>query len=116
MRIVSLGKYLDSRRPIDHDKLINILESLVSNPPPQFGIKEFNKFKAEFQLSIVARTQLYILAAKGIQDTQRALGKKIDDLFRNKKKNNILLVGACLCRLGLEYRQRLERYRCFHTG
>jgi hypothetical protein len=116
MRIVSLGKFLDDRRPIDHDEGINILESLSSKShSSRFGVKEFNECKAKFQLSIVARTQLYIRAAQGIQDTQQALGRKIDELFHGEK-DNILLVGACLRRLGLEYRRRLERYRYFHSG
>jgi hypothetical protein len=120
MQIVSLGKFLDSRRPIDHDETINLLKSFISNPPEQFGIKEFNKSKAKFQLSMAAKTQLYILAAEGIQRTQRELGRKIDNLFRAKKdelsRQEILLLGACLRRLGLEYRQCFERYRCFPQG
>jgi hypothetical protein len=120
MQIVSLGKFLDSRRPIDHDETINLLKSFISNPPEQFGIKEFNKSKARFQLSMAVKTQLYILAAEGIQRTQRELARKIDSLFRTKKdelsRQEILLLGACLRRLGLEYRQRFDRYLCFPQG
>jgi len=117
MRIVSLGKFLDSRRPIDHDKVMDIVEFLIEHPPSQFGIKEFNRYKADFQLSTTARTQLYILAAQEIVKTQVHLGAKLDDFFGlgSKMDNpaNVFLVGACLRRLGLEYRQRLARYRLF---
>jgi hypothetical protein len=67
-----------------------------------------------------ARTQLYILAAQGIQYTQQQLGRKIDNLFQMKRdelsRQSVFLVGTCLRRLGLEYRQRLERYREFPAG
>ena len=120
MRIVSLGQFLDSRRPIDHNEATSFLNSFLYNLPQHFGIKEFNKRKAEFQLSMAARTQLYILAAQGIQCTQRELGRKIDHLFQMKKdelnRQSVFLVVVCLRRLGLEYRQRLERYRDFPPG
>jgi hypothetical protein len=120
MRIVSLGQFLDSRRPIDHNEASIFLNSFLYNPPRHFGIKEFNKRKAEFQLSMAARTQLYILAAQGIQCTQRELGRKIDNLFQMKRdelnRQGLFLVVVCLRRLGLEYRQRLERYRDFPPG
>ena len=120
MRIVSLGQFLDSRRPIDHNEATSFLNSFLCNPPQHFGIKELNKHKAGFQLSIATRTQLYILAAQGIQCTQRELGRKIDNFFQMKRdelnRQGVFLVVVCLRRLGLEYRQRLERYRDFPPG
>jgi hypothetical protein len=118
MRIVSLGKNLDSRRPIDHKKIVEV----VTNQQPKlpsFGIDEFNESKAGFQLSLATRTQLYIHAAQAIEETQLKLGKEIDKLLQHKElktKGNFLAVSACLRRLGLEYRQRLQRYRCFASG
>lgn len=116
MRIVSLGKNLDSRRPIDHNKSAE----MITNLPPQFGIEEFNECKARFQLSSPAKTQLYLHAARGIEETQRTLGEELDHLFeqntKERTKDVIFLVGACLRRLGLEYRQRLLRYREFGAG
>jgi len=118
MRIVSLGENLDSRRPIDHNKSVEMFTKLPSTP--QFGIEEFNECKARFQLSSSAKTQLYLHAARGIEETQRTLGEELDHLFeQNTKeitKDVIFLVGACLRRLGLEYRQRLLRYREFGAG
>ncbi|KAH6711794.1 hypothetical protein BKA61DRAFT_658339 [Leptodontidium sp. MPI-SDFR-AT-0119] len=117
MRIVSLGKNLDSRRPINHNKIVEEIKNLSSS---QFGIKEFNECKIRFQLSRAARTQLYLHAARGIEETQRSLGEKLDQLFDQNGKgitrDDILLVGACLHRLCLEYRQRLQRYREFAAG
>jgi hypothetical protein len=117
LRIISLGKNLDSRRPIDHNKIVNMIINL---PHSSFGIEEFNERKANFQLSMPARLQLYIHAARGIEETQRTLGKELDDLFKNtvngRTRDNILVVGACLRCLGLEYRNRLQRYREFPSG
>jgi hypothetical protein len=118
MRIISLGKNLDSRRPIDHNKIVEVITK--QQPTfPRFGIDEFNECKAYFQLSMTARTQLYIHAAQAIEKTQLELGKEIDKLLKHKElktKDNFLAVSACLRRLGLEYRQRLQRYRSFESG
>ena len=117
MRIISLGKNLDSRRPIDHVKTVEMINNI---PNSQFGIEEFNHYKSDFQLSMPARLQLYIHAARGIEETQRTLGKELDELFKKtedgRTRDNILVVGACLRRLGLEYRNRLQRYRDFAPG
>ena len=118
MRIVSLGKNLDSRRPIDHNKIVEVI---TNQQPPflRFGIDEFNECKAYFQLPMTPRTQLQIHAAQAIEMTQLELVKEIDKLLPHKElkmKDNFLAVSACLRRLGLEYRQRLQRYRCFPSG
>lgn len=118
MKIVSLGKFLDNRRPVDYNKCLNTIESLIANPPSQFGIKELNECKSKFQLSMTARTQLYIHAARGIEHAQKEFGKKLDAVFRNRTDtvDDVLIIGACLRRLALEYRQRLARYHCFPSG
>jgi hypothetical protein len=124
MRIVSLGKNLDSRRPIDHKKSMEMITNLarpqVGIEDPRFGIEEFNEWKTRLQLSSLAKIQLYLHAARGIEETQRSLGMKIDELFeqndKNTKREDILLVGACLHRLSLDYRQRRQRYREFVAG
>jgi hypothetical protein len=116
LRIVSLGKNLDSRRPIDHTKIVEVIQQPTFQ---RFGIDEFNECKAYFQLPMTPRTQLYIHAAQAIEKTQLELGKEIDELLKHrelKTKDNFLAVKACLRRLGLEYRQRLQRYRCFESG
>jgi len=123
MRIVSLGKNLDSRRPIDHNKIVEVI---TNQQPPflRFGIDEFNECKAYFQLPMTPRTQLQIHAAQAIEKTLLELGKEIDKLLHDKllhdkdlkEKDYFLAVKFCLRRLGLEYRQRLQRYRCFASG
>jgi hypothetical protein len=116
MQIVSLGKCLDNRRPIDHNKIMDKIEGWVSDPPLRFGIKEFNRCAAEIQLSKAATTQLYILAARGIEEAHQTLARELDSGFRQREgrmRENILIIGACLRRLGLEYRQRLEQLRRF---
>jgi hypothetical protein len=124
MRIVSLGKNLDSRRPIDHEKIMEMATHLLSPQvrieEPQFGVEEFNEYKSRFQLSGPARIQLYLHAAREIEKTQLSLGQKLDKLFemngKGMTREQIILIGACMHRLCLEYRQRLQRYREFVAG
>ena len=121
---MSLGKNLDSRRPIDHNKCAEMIACLLSSQvgtnESQFGMKQFKEWKTHFQLSYPARTQLYLHAADAIEKTKLLLGERLDQLFKQGgkglKTEDILLVGACMHRLALEYRQRLQRYRQFPAG
>jgi hypothetical protein len=97
MRIDSLGKNLDNRRPIDYNKIVEVI---TNQQPPflRFGIDEFNECKAYFQLPMTPRTQLQIHAAQAIEKTQLELGKEIDKLLHDKdlKKKRQFLGGEVL--------------------
>ena len=114
---MSLMKSLDSRRPVDLEKSLEMIQAIAHRNPP---LSEFNfaEHKSTIQLSGTARAQLFIHAAKGIEEAQKILGAKLERLIAKKgiTGQNVFMIVLCLRRLILEYRLRLGRHQQLNNG
>ena len=116
MKITSLARYLDKRRPIDDD-LVSVLKA------KGLDVRLWRFFSS---VSEMVRRQIFVQAAKGIEELEKEVLKQLDTLInavsplRQKKSlswdyqcSDPVIVGFCIRRLALQYRRTMERYKQF---
>jgi hypothetical protein len=69
-------------------------------------------------MSPVAREQLLLVAADGIDETEMQLMSEFDALMRDfgPSPQDSIIIGMCLRRLSLYYRRRMRRYKLISGG
>jgi hypothetical protein len=112
--VVSLSRFIYYDHPATSLKQLKKPAQKVLENMPVFTIDDT---KIKVKLSDVARMQLLLRAAAGLEKTETQLLSKFDDLMRGNgpSREEAAIVGVCLRRLGLLYRKRVKRYK-FHTN
>jgi hypothetical protein len=112
--VVSLSRFIYYDHPATSLKQLKKPAQKVLENLPVFTIDDM---KIKVKLSDVARMQLLLRAAAGLEKTETQLLSKFDDLMRGNgpSREEAAVVGVCLRRLGLLYRKRVKRYK-FHIN
>ena len=121
LRIVSLFRFFDSRRPVVWPFEVRG-QYQTQNAPESPLAKALVDSCGSPHLSIsqVAEGQLYSLAAKGVVDIEIKLLGSLDDHMRRCDRRNSaetrctkVMLGLLIRRLSLLYKHRLKRYGRF---
>ena len=108
MSIAVLGRYLDSRRPIDKEQFEKLREQGVDK-----------RLFRESAIPKGIRGQLFKLSAQSIEQFEIRILASIDELLPANRKSNKeisdpLILGLCVRRLSLHYRRIMLRYQQFN--
>lgn len=116
LRIVSLSRFFDSRRPVIWP--FEMKKRYEIQNAPESRLAESLAISVGFphvSISQVAEGQLYSLAAQGIMDTEKRLLGSLDEQTRRCDRKNtlessgkLLILGLLIRRLGLLYKRRLH--------
>jgi hypothetical protein len=105
-RLVSLSTWLYESHPV-------IFFDNVNNP--SIRLFSIDDGRIERRLSDVARSQLLLIAAMGFEATEKEIFSIVDSSMRTLGYNsqNAFILGLCLRRAQLLYRDGFKRYKTF---
>ncbi|TAQ91046.1 hypothetical protein B7494_g666 [Chlorociboria aeruginascens] len=101
--ITILSRYLDSRRPVDYDRLQAVKGEDVS----------IMNWRFVASISNAARKQIFLQAIKAITKNEKYVLGELDRLVssRNQIGYDPVVLGLCVRRLSLYYRHIMARYK-----
>lgn len=110
--MVSLSTWLAEQHPIT---FLETAEEATGFPK---SILDIDDERIQRRLSFVAREQLLLQAAKGMERTEIAMLSAFDSSLKTDlpSPSDAVIIGLCLRRLSLLYRRVIKRYRKFRDN